>query len=393
MNVFISAGEVSGDIAGAKLATELARRAPGVNMFGLGGPKMAAAGVDLVINTNPAGTVGLTEGVAAAPALLGVFRRVQRRVRKTRPAVAVLIANDVFNMVLARWLRRQGVRTVAWFPPQVWVWRSLAGVVARSVDVMLTVFPEESAIYGAADAGLDVRFVGHYLADSLRERTSEERDAARAALAIEAGPPVVGLMPGSRLHEVRYLLPDFVRAAEHLATRTIRPVFVLPVADDHCRPTIERLVRRAGDRIEVRLTTDSHLAMRASDLLMLASGTATLEATLMGIPMLIAYRVSLLSHALIRAGLRAGLLGPPIIGLPNLILGDPVVPEVLQGAVTAETLARHATHLLQDAAARERMREKLRRAADQVKRLHSIERVAHEVLACAGAMNSLAEAV
>ena len=161
MKVLVSAGEVSGDVAGALLAAALRRLEPGTVLYGLGGHRMAAEGVEVLRDTNPLGTVGVSESFRVIPSLGRAFRALCARVLADPPEVAVLIANDIFNVVLGRWLRRHGVRTVAWFPPQVWIWRSLARPFSRSYDAVLACFPDEVGVW--TRAGVPTRFVGHYL--------------------------------------------------------------------------------------------------------------------------------------------------------------------------------------------------------------------------------------
>ena len=173
MRILLSAGEVSGDVAGARLASELRGRRGDVSLFGLGGPRMAEAGVEILRDTNALGTVGVSESFRAVPGLARAFASLRRSVLAAPPDAAVLIANDVFHVALGRWLRGCGVPTLSYFPPQVWIWRSLARVFAPSFDEVLTSFPDEERVWRAA--GASTTFVGHYLGDVLRPATADER--------------------------------------------------------------------------------------------------------------------------------------------------------------------------------------------------------------------------
>jgi lipid-A-disaccharide synthase len=353
---------------------------------------MAAAGVDVLANTNPAGTVGISEAVRAVPTLARAALALSSHVRHQRPDAAVLIGNDVFNLLVARRLRRLGVATSWWFPPQVWVWRTVAGVFARSVDTVLSVFPEESRVYRDARPDLHVDFVGHYLADELAPRTPAEIAGARRSLDLPLDRPVIGLLPGSRGHELAHMLDVFLDAAMWLSTRSPSPCFVLPLSDLAHRPRIDAaLAARSG--LDVRVVTGGPAAMRASDVLLLSSGTATLEATLLNVPMVVAYRVAWLSNTVINSCIRLGLIASRTVALPNLLSGTRLVPEVLQEQLTAARLANELARLLDDPTAARAMTVQLNAVGAQVHGGQSVARVASLVLASAGVRASLAEAV
>jgi lipid-A-disaccharide synthase len=393
VRILICAGEVSGDTAGARLAREIRAKSPQAILFGVGGPRMKAAGVDLLADTNPAGTVGISEALRAVPTLTRAASELWSRVKRDRPDAAVLIGNDVFNMLVGRHLRRMAVPVAWWFPPQVWVWRAVAGLFARSVDAMFTVFPDESAVYGRARPQLDVTFVGHYLADELRSRTSEDLLAARRSIGLSPERPVVGLLPGSRGHELEYMLDVFLDAAVTLSTLPSAPCFVLPLSDDARRARVEAsLAARPG--LEVRLVSDGPAAIRASDVILVSSGTATLEATLLTVPMVVAYRVSWLTNTVINTCVGLGLIASRTVALPNLLLGSRIVPELLQEELSAARLADEARRLLEDKSAAARMNADLATVAARVRGGQSAAHVAALVLAQAAHRDvSLAEAV
>lgn len=383
LRVLISAGEVSGDIVGARIAAELAHRSPGCILLGLGGERMAAAGVDLVASTAHLGSVGITEAFAVAPQLLRCWRRLRSRISKDPPCVALLIANDAFHMLVARRLRRLGVPTIVFFPPQVWVWRGLARFVAGSFDQILASFPDEQRIYAAA--GGNVSFVGHHLADDLSTALPDERARARQAFGFAPGARVVGVLPGSRAHEIRLVGPALLGAVALLARRDPDLRFALPAANDGLRDGLASEIRRRGLDMRVQLHSDSLGVMRAADVLLIASGTATLEATLLGIPMVIAYRLSALSTAIVHASIALGLIHDRVVGIPNIVLGRVAVPELLHHQMTGPAIAAEAWALLTDPERRRTQRAALAEVASRLAGGGTIAQVADAVIARAGA--------
>lgn len=380
VRILLSAGEVSGDVAGARLARELRERRGEISLFGLGGPRMAEAGVEILRDTNALGTVGISESFRVVPGLVRAFASLRRRVLASPPDAAVLIANDIFHVALGRWLRGRGVPTLSYFPPQVWIWRSLARAFAPSFDEILTSFPDEERVWRAA--GSSTTFVGHYLGDLLRPATEEEKRRARAALGLSSG-PVVAILPGSRRHEVRRLAPVLLDAARLLRERDGSTRFLLPVADPRFATQIETEVARRGLEGVVVTAASSHDALRAADLAILASGTASLEAALLGTPMVITYRVAALTTGVVRSAIALGLMDSDTVGLPNLVLGRRAIPERIQRQATGAEIANAASRLLED----EALCEQQRRALSDVSRLlfagGSDARAAEAVLAAA----------
>lgn len=366
MRVFVSSGEVSGDLGGARLVRALREQHPDTRFFGTGGERMRAAGVDVDVLTNHLGTVGITEALRHVVPLARLGWGIRRRILADRPDVAVLIANDFFNIVLAWRLKRRGVPTVAYFPPQVWIWGAVLRWVARGYDLVLTSFPEEQEAYAGIRPNLRCVFVGHHLAEALTIPSPGERRSARLRLGLPENGRVLTLMPGSRVHEVRTLAPVLAQAARLLLEKDPAVRFVMPVAEPGLRPEIERAMTRAGSLTATVLTTDSHDAMRASDLALVCSGTSTLEAALLGLPMVVVYRVSTVTHAVIRGCFRTGLLRPRPTALPNLLLGRRVVPECLQRDATPEAVSAEAWNILSDPERQARMRSDLSSARASV---------------------------
>ena len=390
MRVLISTGEVSGDVVGAHLVRAIRERRGDAEVLAIGGPRMERAGADLRFRSSHLGTVGLTEAFRTLPDFARAWATVRRLVRDHRPHVTVLIGNDLFHVLLGRWLRSKGVPTVSYFPPQIWIWRSLAGQIVRSFDAVLASFPEEEAVYRRASRGAHVTFVGHYLSDVLLPRTPRDVQAARRRLSVPDGVRVIGLMPGSRSHEVAALAPTLAGAARLLLERDATIQFVLPVAEERYRTCIERSLAAAGVAGDVTLVPGpDYDAMTAADLLLMSSGTATLEATLLGVPMVIVYRVSALTYTVVRAGLACGLIESKTVGLPNLILGRKAIPELVQGDATPEAIACEAWTILSSPARMRQLGAALAEAAGFVSGGDTLDRVARSVIGWAAAVHDL----
>lgn len=379
MRILISTGEVSGDVAGALVAKSLLGRAPAAELFGIGGSRLADAGVEILRETNHLGCVGFTETFSAIPALAGAFRGLSRAVAARRPQAALLVGNDLFNCLLARWLRRAGVRTVCYFPPQVWLWRSLARPIGASYDAVLTSFPEEDSVYRAR--GARAHFVGHYLCDRLPPRDAAARAAARAGFGLAASETVVALLPGSRTIEVRGLGPILIAGAARLLARDPTLRFLLPLAEPRFAAEIEALVARHRCAGRIQIVADGQRALTAADLALMASGTASLEATLLGVPMVLLYRLSRVTMAAVGLIRALGLIDARTVGLPNLLTGATIVPELRQGEATAERLADAAWTLVVDPARRAQTRAALDRVRPLLAREGTIDRVADCLIA------------
>jgi lipid-A-disaccharide synthase len=342
--IMLSAGEASGDLHGETLCRALRALDPDVSLVGMGGPRMAAAGMEVVADPTGHAVVGMTEAVGRVPALYGAYRALLRRIRAQRPDALVLIDFPEFNMRLGRAASRAGVRVVYFVPPQLWAWRpGRARRIARFVTRVLTVLPFEREIYEAVHA--PVEYTGHPLLDVLPLDLT--RDAARERLGLDPAVSLIGLLPGSRRKEVDRLLPAMLEAAGKLAALDPRRRFLLGAAPTVDTVQVGMLLRAAGEaggpRVEI-VEGLTHELMAAADVLMIASGTATLEAALLNTPMVVCYRVSRTTEWI---GRRLALL--PWISLPNIIVRRFAVPELLQGQVS-ERLAYETLRLLEDSA-------------------------------------------
>jgi len=362
-SIFVSAAEISGDTAGAYLVTALRQACPAVRLFGCGGRRMAEAGARLVVSTTDFGVVGLFEVIGFIPRLFRAFSKIKEAIRLEKPRVAVLIGYEGFHVPLARWLRRQGIYTVSYLPPQVWLWGALARPIARSYDEILAVVPDEVRVYQRA--GAKVTFVGHYLKDRIPSLPDTRHTGEiRRKLGLKESGTVVALLPGSRRVEIELLTPVLLATALRLLDSRSDIQFVLPVAETCYRELIEQQVAARGLEDRVVLVENGQAAMAASDLALLASGTAALEAALLGLPMVIVYRLSRLTVSTVRALQLLRVIRYDHIGLPNLLLGKTIVPELHQGQACPERATEAALALLTDSAKYAEMKTELIKIRD-----------------------------
>ena len=346
MRIALVAGEASGDLLGAGLVQALRQRYPDAEFAGVAGPRMRAAGVDAWHDSAELSVMGLVEVLRHLPRLLRLRRTLRRRLLAWKPDVFVGIDAPDFNLGLERKLKRDGLRTVHYVSPSVWAWREgRAATLGRSADLVLCLFPMEPPIY--ARHGVAAAFVGHPLAQAFAERP--DAAAARAQLGVPADGRVLALLPGSRAGEIRRLLPTFLEAATLLSARMPGLQVLVPAADARCRALIEAtpgLHALPGLRV---LDGDAHAAMVAADAVLLASGTAALEAMLAKRPMVVGYRISSLTYRLVMG---LGLMKVNRYSLPNVLANEPIVPELMQDDCTPENLAAAVSGWFDDADAR-----------------------------------------
>jgi lipid-A-disaccharide synthase len=333
--IALVAGETSGDQLGAGLVAGLRERFPDARFAGVGGDAMRAAGVDTWSDAAELAVMGLSEVLAHLPRLLRLRRALRERVLAWKPDVFVGIDAPDFNLGLERWLKRRGVRTVHYASPSVWAWReSRAAKIGRSADLVLCLFPMEPAIY--ARHGVDARFIGHPLADAIA--LEPDRGAARTALGLPFHDPVLALLPGSRLGEIARMLPVFLEAAARVAREIPDLQLLIPAANAECRAAIGQAIAGAAFPVPRCLLLDGQAqpAMIAADVVLLASGTAALEAMLCKRPMVVGHRIAPATHRVVKA---LGLLKSRFVSLPNVLAGEEVVPELLQDDCIPERLA------------------------------------------------------
>ena len=370
----IVAGEASGDRHGAALARALAKLTPGVDLelFGSGGDEMRAAGVETLVDARDVAIIGIPEIARALGKLYRAYRKLLNAARERQPAVVVLIDWPDFNLRLARKLQREGFKIAYYISPQVWAWRGYrVRALRRDVDRMLVILPFEEEFY--KNAGLEVEYVGHPLADDVRADASRQEFASRSGL--DASRPIIALLPGSRQKEVHYHLPAMLDAARELRIAdcgsriegtsrpqsAIRdPQFVVPIASTIDRDQVQTIVGRSGGALDLAIVErDAYNALRHSEIAVVASGTATVEAALLGTPMVIVYRGSELNWQLIRP-----LIKLDTFGMVNLIAGRRIVPELMQHDVTGERIAREVLNILRDPVRFDQMKRDLAEVRD-----------------------------
>jgi len=339
LRVALVAGESSGDILGAGLMQALKAQRADVEFIGVGGPRMQAEGLQSYFPLERLAVMGLVEVLGRLPELLARRKRLVDTLIQQRPDVFIGIDAPDFNLGLELKLRRAGIRTVHYVSPSVWAWRQKRVLKIREAcDLMLTLFPFEAKFYD--DHQVPVRFVGHPLADTIP--LCADRAAARLALGLPEQGTIVALMPGSRGGEVARLGELFLSAAERL--RAMRPGirFVMPCASPERRLQLEHLLA-TRDLPLTLLDGRSHEALAACNAVLIASGTATLEALLFKRPMVVAYSVAPMTYRILRR-----LIKSPYVALPNLLAQRLLVPELLQDAATPEALAQALSPLLDD---------------------------------------------
>ena len=327
------AGEASGDLLGAGLIEQLRIRYPHAEFAGVVGDAMRTAGLDAWHDASELAVMGLAEVLSHLPRLLRLRRDLRERALAWGPDVFIGIDAPDFNLGLERWLKRRGVRTVHYVSPSVWAWREgRAAKIGRSADRVLCLFPMEPPIY--ARHGVDARFVGHPLADAMP--LEPDRAAARAQFDIPMHDPVLALLPGSRLGEIERMGPVFLDAATLVAKRMTGLRVLIPAANAACRATLERLLAKHPHPQCRLIDGQAHAAMHASDVVLLASGTAALEALLAKRPMVVGHRIAPLTHCIVTT---LGLLRSDHVSLPNILAGHELAPELLQDDCTADKLA------------------------------------------------------
>lgn len=356
------AGEASGDALGAGLIRALRESEPEADFLGVAGPRMAAAGCRRLASVDELAVMGLAEVVGHLPRLLKLRRRLVEDLVSARPDCVIGIDAPEFNLGLETRLKSAGIPVVHYVSPSVWAWRpGRVKTVAKACDKVLCLFPFEPAYYG--NVGVHAEFVGHPLADAIPPEV--DRAAARRALGFGDDRCVAALLPGSRASEAGRLAAPFAAAARLMVARRPGIEFIAPMAGERAREIFREAVAREGLENAVRIVDGrAHEVMAASDVALIASGTATLEAMLLDCPMVVAYRVAPLTHLLLK---RTGLLRIRRYALPNILAGRSLVPELMQGEVTAEALAAAALAWLEEPKRVRAYRRQCRRYHDELR--------------------------
>jgi lipid-A-disaccharide synthase len=342
LRIALVAGEASGDTLGAALIEALQRRFPGAEFAGVAGPKMRAAGCTAWFESDELAVMGLTEILRHLPRLLRLRGALKRRLLDWRPDVFIGIDAPEFNLGLAKRLKRAGLRTVQYVSPQVWAWRQgRVRTIGAACDMVLCLLPFEPDFY--REHGVRAAFVGHPLADQIP--LVVDRAAARAALGIDPRARVLAILPGSRHGEVERLAAPFAGAAALLAKRYPGLVSIAPMVTPALRELFAASCAELAPGAAVRmLDGNARGALAAADVVLVASGTATLETALFKRPMVVAYKLGAITAFLLRT---LGLVKLKHFSQPNLLAGAELVPEFFQEAATAEKLANALAHWLE----------------------------------------------
>lgn len=336
LRVALVAGEASGDQHGAKLAAQLTSLSPGIRISGIGGPALEAAGADLLFRSEELALVGVSEVLPKLKVILSALRGMKRHLKKTRPDLLILIDFPDFNFRLGKAARKLGIPVLYYISPQVWAWRpKRAQKMAGFVDHLACTFPFEPAFFRSAAPMLPVTFVGHPLLDD-PEKPPEQ------TLPLPEGAEVVGLLPGSRMSEISRLLPLLLQAAHLMRAQRPELHFVLPLAPGLNSEVVEPYLKDAPAGTAV-LSGLAAQAMARSRVLLVASGTATLQAALAGTPMVVVYKTGKFNYLVARS-----LIQVDHIAMPNLIAQRRLVPELVQEMATPENVAAEGLRLLED---------------------------------------------
>lgn len=335
------AGEISGDILGSGLIQSIKKRYPNAKFEGIGGPLMLGQGFHSFVPMERLSVMGLVEVLGRIFELIGIRRRIKKHFIDHKPDMFIGIDAPDFNLGLELALRKNGIKTGHYVSPSVWAWRqNRVFKIARAVDLMLTLFPFEAKFYKSHQ--IAVKFVGHPLADLIPLKI--DKMAARDALGVSSTAKVVALLPGSRGGEIAYIGKSFIETAQWLHRQDPEIQFLLPYVNQARKQQIENLIQSAQLDFSIKMINGrSREVMAASDVIILASGTATLEAMLLKRPMVVAYRVSKITHFIMKRLLKA-----PFISLPNLLANRELVPELIQDNAQADLIGQRVLERLDE---------------------------------------------
>lgn len=336
--VLLVAGEASGDLHGGHLVQELQRQVPGVKIAAVGGDNLRACGIDILADVRLLSAAGLVEIIGSLRRHHRVMELLKHQMDQQRPDVVVLVDYPGFNLFVAKEAKKRGIPVLFYIAPQVWAWgKGRAKKMERLIDRLAVIFPFEEALFNAHGRNF-ARYVGHPLVDGLKISGTREQIRRRHGLATDQ--PLLVLMPGSRRSEVRLLLPEMLEAAQQLKRDGWQVVLLKAPTID--RTDLEQV--NGGQSLPVLLLEgDAYNLLHAADAGVIASGTATLEAALLGCPHVILYRFSLLTYLIAKV-----IIGRRILGLPNVILGRQLFPELLQRDVTAANIVRAVRRIAED---------------------------------------------
>ncbi len=355
--LMFSAGESSGDQHAANMFLELKKHQPAIEGIGMGGAKMAQAGIDVRYDSSQIAVIGLVEVIRHYGEIRRALTLMQQLVSAERPDLLVCVDYKEFNFKLARYAKQQGVKVLFYVSPQVWAWRpGRVKKYGEVIDMMAVIFPFETAYYDAEN--VPVRYVGHPSVDKVHPLHTKTDDFARFKL--DHTKPVVGLLPGSRGNEIKRMLPVMLKAAENLQADLPEIQFILPQADSISDTLLAGYLQQSPVKMTV-VKNQPYDVMQCCDVIMTTSGTATLEVALLTVPMVIAYKLSTVTYYLAR-----WLVNTPFIGLPNIIAGTCIVKELIQQDASAGNLAAEVKRILTDQAYADDMRQGLMAVKQQL---------------------------
>ncbi len=337
-NIFIVAGEASGDMYGADLVKEMLNIYPDLCFYGIGGNKLKEAGVELIADAAKISVVGLTEVLSKLSNFFKIIKKLKDKLDALKPALVILIDFPDFNLnIVARQAKKRNIKTFYYISPQVWAWRKgRIKQIKKLVDKMAVILPFEVDLY--AENNFGVNYVGHPLVDIVKVNVSKVE--ARRKLGLSEDKTTIGLLPGSRTAEIKSLLPEMMQAAQILKKNIKNVQFILPKADTLDEAIINEIISKYDIEIKI-IAGFTYEAISCCDLAVVTSGTATLETGLLGVPMIIVYKVSLLSYLIGRL-----VINVKNIGLVNIIAGKTVVPEFIQKDASGRQIAAEALAIL-----------------------------------------------
>jgi lipid-A-disaccharide synthase len=354
LKIIFSAGESSGDQHAANMFLELRELHPDIKGLGMGGAKMAQAGVDIRYDSSNIAVIGVVEVIRHYPEIRRALTLMQQLVASERPDLLVCVDYKEFNFKLARYAKQLGIKVLFYVSPQVWAWRpGRVKTYGKVIDMMAVIFPFELAYYEAEK--VPVRYVGHPTVDKAHPRYS--KDDALTHFGLDKHKPIVGLLPGSRANEIKRMLPVMLAAAEKNQADLPDCQFILPQADSISDALLEEYLQQSPLTITV-IKSKPYDVIQCCDAVMTTSGTATLEIALLTVPMVIVYKLSPLTY-----WLGTKLVNTRFIGLPNIVLGKSIIKELIQHEATAENLSVEVLKILTNKAYADQIRENL----DQVK--------------------------
>ena len=345
-----SAGESSGDKHAANMFLEMQKQCPDIKGMGMGSTKMRQAGIDIRFDSAGIGVIGLIEVLKHYAEIKGALKQMQNLIVTEKPDLLVCVDYKEFNLKLARFAKKQGVKVLFYVSPQVWAWRpGRVLTYGKAIDMMAVIFPFETAFYEAEN--VPVKYVGHPSVDKVHPDRSKAEDIT--AFSLQDDKPIVGILPGSRVNEIKRMLPVMLGAAEKLLGSHPNIQFVLPQADSITDELLQGYLQDSVVKVKV-IKHQPYDVIQCCDAIMTTSGTASLEIALLQIPMVIAYKLSAMTYFIGKY-----LVNTRFIGLPNIIAGKGIVKELIQSDVTADKLADELNNMLDDLMYREKMLKEL----------------------------------